>query len=68
MELDTEAGQDELLLGGLAVSADARGLVLDEHEVYDFAVPPILGAGFGAAGNITKRARNSQRGPAPRLR
>jgi hypothetical protein len=53
-ELDTEAGQDELLLGGLAVSANARGLVLDEHEVYDFAVPPILGAGFGAD-NITKR-------------
>ncbi|MDQ1496562.1 MAG: hypothetical protein QOG69_3045, partial [Actinomycetota bacterium] len=47
-------GQDELLLGGLALSADARGLVLDEHEVYDFAVPPILGAGFGAD-NIIKR-------------
>ncbi|MEY2524222.1 MAG: hypothetical protein QOJ66_2787 [Ilumatobacteraceae bacterium] len=53
-ELETEDGQDELLLGGLAVSADERGLVLDEHEVYDFAVPPILGAGFGAD-NIIKR-------------
>lgn len=53
-ELDTEAGQDELLLGGLAESADARGLVLDEQEVYDFAVPPILGAGV-AADNNTKR-------------
>jgi hypothetical protein len=29
------------------MSADARGLVLDEHEVYDFAVAPVLGAGFG---------------------
>ena len=53
-ELDSEAGQDELLLGGLAVSANARGLVLDDNEVYDFTVPPILGAGFGPD-NITKR-------------
>jgi hypothetical protein len=28
-------------------------LVLDEHEVYDFAVAPIVGAGFGA-NNITQ--------------
>lgn len=54
LSLESEAGQDELLLGGLAVSANARGLVLDDHEVYDFTVPPILGAGFGAD-NITKR-------------
>lgn len=52
--LDTEAGQGELLLGGLAMSAHARGLVLDEHEVYDFAVPAVLGGGF-SADNITKR-------------
>jgi hypothetical protein len=53
-ELDTEAGRNELLLDGLTMSAQARGLVLDAHEVYDFTVPPILGAGFGAD-NITKR-------------
>lgn len=53
-ELDSEAGQDELLLGALAESANERGLVLEDHEVYDFKVAPILGAGFGAD-NITKR-------------
>ena len=42
-ELDTKDGQDRYLLGGLAMSADARGLTLEPNEVYSFAIPPILG-------------------------
>lgn len=41
--LETDEGQDRYLLGGLATSAAARGLVLSEKQVYAFEVPPILG-------------------------
>lgn len=47
--LDTEDGQDEFLLGGLAFAADRRGLVLAENEVFDFAPPPVLGGPFDVA-------------------
>jgi hypothetical protein len=41
--LDTEDGQDEYLLGGLAMAAASRGLTLQPNEVYTFSVPPIIG-------------------------
>ena len=41
--LDTERGQDQYLLGGLALAADRRGIHLQPNEVYDFAVAPVLG-------------------------
>jgi hypothetical protein len=50
--LATEDGQDQYLLGGLAIAADERGLVLGADEIYDFLPPPILGGGF-AVENIT---------------
>jgi hypothetical protein len=42
-ELDTDDGQDEFLLGGMAMAAEARGLRLQPNEVYAFTIPPILG-------------------------
>jgi Domain of unknown function (DUF1851) len=42
-DLATEAGQDDYLLAGLAISVNARGLVLGEDQVYEFARPPVLG-------------------------
>ena len=42
-ELDSEDGQDEYLLGGLAMAAANRGLTLEPNEVYSFAIAPILG-------------------------
>jgi hypothetical protein len=42
-DLDTEDGQDRYLLGGLALGAARRGLVLGPGQVYGFAPPPILG-------------------------
>jgi hypothetical protein len=42
-ELDTEDGQDQYLLGGLAMSAAAGDLTLGPNEVYSFRIPPIIG-------------------------
>jgi hypothetical protein len=50
--LDTEDGQDDFLLGGLAYGANRRGLVLAENDVFDFNPPPVLGGPFDAA-NLT---------------
>jgi hypothetical protein len=44
--LDTEDGQDQYLLGGLAMAAERSGLVLGSDEVYLFVVPPNLGGSF----------------------
>jgi hypothetical protein len=43
VEINSESGQDKYLLGGLAVAAHEKGLVLSDTEVYDFMPPPILG-------------------------
>jgi hypothetical protein len=51
-ELDTDDGQDQYLLGGLAMAAERQGLALGVDEVYDFVQPPILGGQF-AVENIT---------------
>lgn len=40
--LDTPQGQDEWLLGGLAMSAERRGVHLAEPQVYVFAPHPVL--------------------------
>ena len=50
--LDSDDGQDDFLLGGLALAAERRGLVLTESEVFDFNPPPVLGGPFDAA-NLT---------------
>ena len=42
-ELNTPRGQDDYLLGGLAMSAERAGLSLGPGEIYVFEVPPILG-------------------------
>lgn len=44
--LDSNEGQDQYLLGGLAFAAHASGLVLADYEVYSFKVPPVLGGQF----------------------
>jgi hypothetical protein len=44
--LAAEDGQDEFLLGALAMAAARRGTALGKDEVYDFMPPPILGGGF----------------------
>jgi hypothetical protein len=41
--LDAEEGQDQYLLGGLALAADREGISLQPNEVYDFTAPPVLG-------------------------
>jgi hypothetical protein len=41
--LDTPEGQDEYLLAGFALAANARGVVPGTGQVYVFASPPILG-------------------------
>jgi hypothetical protein len=41
--LATPEGQDQYLLGGLAMSAERSGITLGPSEVYDFVPPPILG-------------------------
>jgi len=41
--LDSEDGQDQYLMGGLAFGADGRGIHLKPPEVYAFKVAPILG-------------------------
>ncbi len=50
--LTSEQGQDEILLAGLAYAARDRGLVAGDDEVYDFAVPPVLGGAFDVS-NLT---------------
>ena len=42
-KLDSEAGQDQFLLGGLAMAADQKGMHLKPDEVYDFQIAPVLG-------------------------
>jgi hypothetical protein len=39
-------GQDKYLLAGLAIRAERGGLALKEAEVYDFAIPPVLGGSY----------------------
>jgi hypothetical protein len=51
-ELDTPEGQDRYLLGGLAVAAERRGVILGANEVYDLVTPPILGGSFDL-GSVT---------------
>ena len=51
--INTDEGQDKYLLGGLAVAAEGRGLVLGPDEGYGFRAPPILGGEF-SVDNITK--------------
>lgn len=41
--LQTAEGQDQYLLLGLALGAEARGLVPGPREVYGFTQPPVLG-------------------------
>jgi hypothetical protein len=41
--LHTAEGQDQYLLLGLALGAEARGLVPGPREVYGFTQPPVLG-------------------------
>ena len=41
--LSTTAGQDEFLLAGLGLAAEANGLVPGPDEIYGFTVPPQLG-------------------------
>jgi hypothetical protein len=52
--LATDEGQDDYLLGGLAMAADRRGLKLRPDEVYSFGIAPVLGGTFGAE-NIVVR-------------
>jgi hypothetical protein len=52
-KLDTPEGQDNFLLGGLAMSAVRRGILLEPNEVYDFKIPPVLGGKTGVD-NIVK--------------
>ena len=44
--LATDRGQDDFLLGGLALAADRQGIVRADHQIYVFTPPPILGGGF----------------------
>lgn len=41
--LGTTEGQDQLLLGGLALAAEARGIVPGPDQVLAFTVPPVIG-------------------------
>ena len=50
--LDADEGQDRFLLGGLAMAAEHRGVVLAPNEVYDLVPPPVLGGPFDPA-NVT---------------
>jgi hypothetical protein len=45
-DLATDEGQDQYLLGGLAVAMHEQGLELTADEVYDFQRPPILGGQY----------------------
>lgn len=42
-ELQTERGQDQYLLGTIALAAAGNGLVLGETQVYDFLQSPLSG-------------------------
>jgi hypothetical protein len=47
--LNTEKGQDQFLLGGLAMAAfHRRGLTLGEADVYAWAPPPVISGSFDA--------------------
>ncbi|MER7244440.1 hypothetical protein [Kribbella sp. NPDC000426] len=50
-ELNTEDGQDQYLLAGLAFGAESRGVVPGPDQVYSFAHPPQLGGELGV-GNV----------------
>jgi len=52
-KLDAEEGQDNFLLGGLAMSAERLGILLEPNEVSDFKIPPVLGGKTGVD-NIVK--------------
>ncbi|KUL41467.1 hypothetical protein [Actinoplanes awajinensis] len=48
-DLETEDGQDQYLLGTLAMAAfHRRGLRLNDDEVYAYAPPPIVTGSFAA--------------------
>lgn len=47
--LDSVEGQDEFLLGGIALAAEAQGLSLGADQVFDFNPPPVLGGPFDVA-------------------
>jgi hypothetical protein len=51
-KLDSQEGQDNFLLGGLAMAADRKGLHLKADEVYVFQIPPVLG-GATKLSNVT---------------
>lgn len=51
-DLDSESGQDQYLLGGLAMAAERSGIELGPSQVYDFMVPPTLGGSFSVE-NVT---------------
>jgi hypothetical protein len=51
-KLDSQEGQDNFLLGGLAMAADRNGMHLNADQVYDFQIPPVLG-GKTDLGNVT---------------
>lgn len=46
--LNTEEGQDEFLLAGLAMGAQRRGVVPGPEQVYVFSTPPALGGEISA--------------------
>lgn len=50
--LNTEAGQGEYLMLELALAAEEAGVEVRGNEVYDFSVPPALGAPLNV-GNIS---------------
>lgn len=47
--LDSDDGQDQFLLGGIALAADRQGIALAPNQVYDFNPPPVLGGPFDVA-------------------
>lgn len=51
-ELKTPEGQDQYLLGSLALAANDRGLSLDDAQIYVFDKPPALGGTFDVE-NVT---------------
>ena len=44
--LESDQGQDEYLLGGLAMAKGRGGLGLAPNEIYSFTIPPALGGSF----------------------
>jgi hypothetical protein len=48
-ELQTERGQDQYLLGGIAVAAANAGMILGETQVYDFIESPLMGGRIAVA-------------------